>query len=155
MVYIFLLLQKNGYRRYTSFELRQDIDAKQKEIVSQAKSVSSQQIHCIQTDSLHPQIHCNTDSLPGGCQCWICYDFQFIALIWRHSYQQSWRGQKNIVANIVNIGVGPVAQQSPSLVCRYHPHTMGNDAYARLCVISSGAWAISHHPPQRICGFVF
>ena len=29
----------------------------------------------------------------------------------------------------------PVAQRRPSRVHRYHPHTMGDDAYAWLCVI--------------------
>ena len=38
---------------------------------------------------------------------------------------------------------------------RYHPHTMGDDAYARLCVISSTAEAVSYHPPRRICWFCF
>ncbi len=49
----------------------------------------------------------------------------------------------------------PVARWCPSWVRRYHPHTMGNDAYARLCVIWSGAWAVSPPPQRGICRFCF
>ncbi len=40
----------------------------------------------------------------------------------------------------------PAAQRWPSRVRRCHPHTMGNDAYPWLCLISSGARAVSHPP---------
>ncbi len=49
----------------------------------------------------------------------------------------------------------PVDQRRHSRVRRYHPHTMGDDAHARLCVISSGARAVSHPPLRRICHFCF
>jgi len=49
----------------------------------------------------------------------------------------------------------PVARWRPSRVRRYHPHTMGDDAYARLCVISSGARAVSHPPPTTHLSLLF
>ena len=50
VVYTFYLLKESGYRRYTSFELRQDIDAKQQDIVLRDKSVSSQQTNTSRTN---------------------------------------------------------------------------------------------------------
>ncbi len=49
----------------------------------------------------------------------------------------------------------PAAQWRPNRVRRYHPHTMGNEACTRLCVILSGARAVSHTPPptRHICPF--
>jgi hypothetical protein len=49
----------------------------------------------------------------------------------------------------------PVARWRPSRVRRYHPHTMGDDAYAQLCVISSGARAVIPPPQRHICRLVF
>ncbi len=49
----------------------------------------------------------------------------------------------------------PVARRRPSRVRWYHPHTMGDDAFARLCVIWLGARAVSPPPQQRICWFCF
>ncbi len=45
----------------------------------------------------------------------------------------------------------PAALWCPNRVRRYHPHTMGNDACARLCVILSGARAVSHPPTTVEC----
>jgi hypothetical protein len=43
----------------------------------------------------------------------------------------------------------------PQPSAQVSPHTMGNNAYAWLCVILSGSQAVSHPSPQRICWFCF
>jgi hypothetical protein len=48
----------------------------------------------------------------------------------------------------------PAARRRPSQVRRCHPHTMGDDAYAWLCLISSGALAVSHPPPRPTTYFL-
>ena len=101
--------EKIGYHRYTSFELRQDIDAKQQYILSWAKSVSSQKIHCKQTNSLSQQIHCNTYSLQGRLSVGSRVGFARASIFFINSTTLL----SSVLGLVVNTGVGSVAQQCP------------------------------------------
>ena len=45
----------------------------------------------------------------------------------------------------------PAAKWRPNPVCRYHPHTMGNDACAWLGHIIGGTSCLSIHPHNKFC----